>query len=730
MMLNNKENAVQLRKLILERQKFESEHNISFPTTIDFRDIHGYALIHYAAFHNDIELMKNLILEKAEINLKTPRGSSPLELALVKGNIAVAEVLVENNAATENIFLYKISDLKCRQWFTTILTKNPPVVVKQISLFSKTLSWRINSIIYETNLNNVNYIKNNLKTLLNELLGQEKKFFIIQKISDIACCSGYLDIVKFLYEQCPTYYQQEKFLYGPLHQAISFNQTEVISFLWDKVKIIAKDYMNSNIFLYAIGANNNELARKLYDEHHIDVCAADILGNNAIIYAIMSENVVILQMLLSSSHKEKLLQQVNIYGETAKDFAQYSLNSNIRKLFNITETIAKKEPYSYAQTDLNPRMNFFLRLNYLDMQVYWDSDGMCAGYAPLFFIYAANEKLYLYRESFDLIWQWNGSSVFLGQQVSAYSNIPSADKVYDFLNGIACTIVWFQHGRELNVITHFRQTSREDQFEKTPITKPKIFLEFKKFRDFSYKDLIDQLSCLAKFPPGCCIELISNKHVVPIYIKSSSEIYYGDSNHEKLISSLNSMEKCAELFYQTVLLKEHLIDPSQPFGFKIVAYYFPEFELKKLSSQKFQNLEQQKDIVNFFRIGLIINDFDFVKEVIKKIPNEYLSGASCGIAPLLLCTAFPRRDVLYFLLESGLNINQTTQDGNTLLHMAINNSELDLFCFLLAHGADFNIKNASGINALDLLASASEEFQTQYSRYMNNEVFFIRQFQR
>lgn len=722
-MLNIKKNTEQLRTLILERQKFESENKKSpystFPTDFNFRDINGYALIHYASYQNNIELIKTLILEKADVNAKTQAGVSPLEIALFKGNIEVAEILVANSAATENILLYKISDLKCRQWFRAILSKNPVKTKSQewVGFFSLSLDDKINLLVHEANLNNIDYIKCNLKKLLDKAQNKEKIFYVLGKVSDIACCSGYLDIVKFLYELFPEYYQQENFLNGPLHQAIVFKQSEIINFLWDKVKIFAKDINNLNIFLCALGVVNNELAGKIYNENNIDVCATDIFGNNAIIYAVLAENIDMLNTLLSSPHKEKLLQQVNIYGENAKDLAQYSQSHIIRKLFNIDETIAKKEPYSYAQMDLNPRINYFLRMNYLDIQIYWDSEGMCTGYAPYFLMYAAAENLNFYRERLDFFSQWDGSRSFLEQQVNVHSKISSSDKIYDLLIGLAYGIIWFQHGRELNAITHIKQSNRTVQFKGTNFSAiPKIFLKFKKFNDFSYEELKNNLSELSNVPPGCCIELSSNKHVVPIYIKSTSEIYYGDSNHPKLIRPFNSIEKCVEFFYQTVLLKEHLLDPCRPFGFKIIAYYFPEFELSKLPSQKFEEIGKEKEIINYFAIGILINDFEFIKIVISKIPKIYLCAEKNGISVALLNSAFPNREVLDLLLEAGLNINQITQDGNTLLHTAITKENLDLFCYLINHGASFSIKDEKGKSALDLLATASEEFQVQYAR--------------
>ena len=57
------------------------------------------------------------------------------------------------------------------------------------------------------------------------------------------------------------------------------------------------------------------------------------------------------------------------------------------------------------------------------------------------------------------------------------------------------------------------------------------------------------------------------------------------------------------------------------------------------------------------------------------------------------------KDVEHYLAEGG-DINRRTEYGNTLLHTAADNQQLDLVEFLIARGADVNARGACGYTPL------------------------------
>jgi ankyrin repeat protein len=61
------------------------------------------------------------------------------------------------------------------------------------------------------------------------------------------------------------------------------------------------------------------------------------------------------------------------------------------------------------------------------------------------------------------------------------------------------------------------------------------------------------------------------------------------------------------------------------------------------------------------------------------------------------------------LLKKGVDINAINNDGNTALHLAALNGNLEMMNFLLNHGAKFDIKDKNGKNALELITDENQQ---------------------
>ncbi len=56
-------------------------------------------------------------------------------------------------------------------------------------------------------------------------------------------------------------------------------------------------------------------------------------------------------------------------------------------------------------------------------------------------------------------------------------------------------------------------------------------------------------------------------------------------------------------------------------------------------------------------------------------------------------------DTMSFLIERGANIHTADEDGNTVLHLAINNHNPEMIKLLLSRGAKADAKNNEGKTA-------------------------------
>ena len=70
-------------------------------TMLEFSQREGEVLLHSACKNSQISLIKNLLKTKVNINALDSEGLSPLHLAVIEGNIAVTNLLIDEGANIE-----------------------------------------------------------------------------------------------------------------------------------------------------------------------------------------------------------------------------------------------------------------------------------------------------------------------------------------------------------------------------------------------------------------------------------------------------------------------------------------------------------------------------------------------------------------------------------------------------------------------------------------------------
>lgn len=84
-------------------------------------------------------------------------------------------------------------------------------------------------------------------------------------------------------------------------------------------------------------------------------------------------------------------------------------------------------------------------------------------------------------------------------------------------------------------------------------------------------------------------------------------------------------------------------------------------------------------------------------------------------SPIALAVRANQPELLKLMLDKGFPANFKSENGNTLLHSAVNHAgDLEIFRLLLDHGADPEIQNKFGQSSLDIASENEVELMKQY----------------
>lgn len=88
-------------------------------------------------------------------------------------------------------------------------------------------------------------------------------------------------------------------------------------------------------------------------------------------------------------------------------------------------------------------------------------------------------------------------------------------------------------------------------------------------------------------------------------------------------------------------------------------------------------------------------------DMVKQLHEKGAEFDHAGWNPLIYAATNGYHEIVTFLLDSGANINVTTDNGTTALMMAVRGSHYDTVKLLLARGANLQASNEAGETALD-----------------------------
>ncbi len=387
--------SAKLKKIIEERIAFENKN--PFPpysthkTDINYLDIDGKNLLHYAVEEGNLDEVKRLIDEcGADINCKTAKEvrirKQPIKLALRTGQIEIAKYLYEREAHWKDIPAVAAKKGPCREWFYNIIIKSK----NDDSYYS------YSNRAAETG--DINYFEEK------EARGVDLDC-CNSTILNLAAANGQLKTVEYLLLTGCSINPPNKYSDSALHVAVENGEYETIKYLLSKgADINWQDQMKETPLMVAIEKKDEELVQYLL-KNNPNTNLTNILNDTVLHKAIIADNLPIFCLLKDHCDKS-LLSVKNIYGETVLDLAKKYQNGKIIELLDksVASRQEKSSKVEISQAKMVERLSYYMRSHYRDMD-FFSSDGYCNGLT----FKEQNDGDSFYEEM-SYICQWDGYS--------------------------------------------------------------------------------------------------------------------------------------------------------------------------------------------------------------------------------------------------------------------------------------------------------------------------------
>jgi len=616
-----KQNFSKLQQLISERQQFESSYTdpaspyVKYKTDINYPDIHGNTLLHYAAALGDLAKVHEYCAQrKINIHLENIDNCTPLELALQNGHIDVAQHLYTQGAKCNGLKLYIFQNQKSQEW---LLSKMQDTVTKYAELFR---SMKVSKIIklkksfYKDNnfFNSFNPNKKkqpftrllNLAIQVNDItvvqditlkwqewandnliaLPNEKQdhtpaeianFFSEQLI--IAAEMGHEELCTFFISKgAEVNLKKSQYSDTPLFAAVRSEQISMVHYFLEKgANPNCQSSRKQTPLMLAIAQKNMDIVKELLTAG-ADIAPKDTDGNTAFHYAAKcaAPQILKLFLILMQEKFKNFVNTQNIYGHTPLDIAVQYKNDQAIMLIAPNSTLQNMQklehygqiPIVIEQNAVLKPMRYFFRSQYRSTNFFPD-DGHCNGFEGMRNVYSARGMTPYYYKTLELMVSWDGSSNTLNQKFS--SHVPQAkyhENFYKLFEQWTNDVIWFQHDGAVRKIAHLGQDNRAMQYKLIsfyPTHKSEydyvLLHHMEKQKEVNEQQLMELFAYLVRMPSGVRIRFAGDKHVISIYIQGQNTYIYDDANCDHQTAPASSLTQLLECIidYKYIMLEEY-----------------------------------------------------------------------------------------------------------------------------------------------------------------------------
>jgi ankyrin repeat protein len=538
-------NFLHLKKTITQRQEFEKNNKdpkintAAHPTDLNYFDLRGKTLLHYAAEEGNLAYVKELIHSDVNINLKNldyGKGTaSPLEVALQNGNLAVSQYLFEQGADCYDIHMRSVHST-CRVWFEKVIRSYINSSVRSAQFGERlTDDDGIDRLSRAVEIGDLSYIEKNTPLLQTNHL-------------NIAAANGKRDVVLFLIKNNKSVDPIALYSESALQEAIRYGHLDIAADLLKAGAQINWQNSDKETALFIAVGKGDKVAIELLIKNGAGITQLDVHGNTILHKAKITGNLPLLLSLLKPSDI-KLLQSIkNIYGDSYDTL-------NVKRL-NQHEWVI-------------PCISYYLRSQYRDTDLL-SYGGYCHGLSRLAEYYSGKDKQtekdkenyfedYFY-DTLDLMSHWDGEPDTL---VAKLKNIPQAEfyttfheLIEQWLNDIA-----WAHGNFTQVADQSQRRNFQRMFEwQASVSVDDPGLNEITLHDITHNSegiyrseaqLSELLKIIQQMPIATRFNVNGALHATSGHVAKNQCLHYYDPNFLSKMELLNRADKLAQIIIDT-----------------------------------------------------------------------------------------------------------------------------------------------------------------------------------
>ena len=567
------QNYSQLKELIEKRQKYEKLHPYppfsQKPTTLNFKDINGNTLLHYAAAMGDIDKVKFCLENGQNIDSTNSSGTSAIILAVENGHLDVAEFLFQRGINCTSLTLnHTKSNPKLYAWLHDKISQdlkkacpNPnkvssdPLPSSSYQFISPSISnINVNAFERAVEIGDLHFLETGFDTLQQHLQSNNVYNFqdVMEGLLIIAAGNGHLKIVEFLSNHQIKLSRTKKFTDTALIEAIKENKQEVIAFLLSHdIDINQETRLRDTALTQCIIKNDQDTLEKLI-ALKANLKHVNIHGNTFLHQAVINNSKLILFLLTLPACQEMILAK-NIYGQTLLDLAIQHKNDEIIQLLNPRSDLQLikqhpqygKKPVNISQSAVMDKMLYWLNFNYRDTN-FFAFDGHCNGFSYLKNYYAEKGMEDYYFDTMERMSSWDGTNESLVKKFAEEPQAAYYDNLDDLFEQWINDVVWFQFATIdfYEKGSHRPAENREAQyalikensndFNFIMLYDEPFFTKDEHGNNIYFRRTEPQLQelyyYLSRLPPAIKLEFRGSFHATSGYTNDKKEFVFYDSN--------------------------------------------------------------------------------------------------------------------------------------------------------------------------------------------------------